>query len=130
MRRRRGFESGLEGAQAPDRAEVVDPDQLLDPLGWQFEVVAASRDAGVVDEEPDLRVALANRSGHPVDRVPVAYVTRLVLARDLPGGRAQLLLAPADEDAQPVALGQPASDGGADAGPAAGDDRHAQGGPQ
>ena len=125
----RGLERGQERLEAPDRAEVVDPDQLLDSLRRKVEVVAAPGHARVVHEQSDLGMALADRSGHPLDRVAVGNVADLVFASDLRGRRLESVLAPPDEHAQPVALGQLARDGGADAGPAAGDDRDAQGGP-
>ena len=129
VRRRRGLERGQERLEAPDRAEVVDPDQLLDPLRRKVEVVAAPGHARVVDEQSDLGMALADGSGHPLDRVAVGNVADLVFASDLRGRRLESVLAPPDEHAQPVALGQLARDGRADAGPAAGDDRDTQGGP-
>jgi hypothetical protein len=75
-------------------------------------------------------VALADGRGHPFDRVSVGHVANLVLAAEVRSSRFQLVLAPTDEDAKPVPLGQLARNGGADAGPAAGDDRDAQGGAQ
>ena len=46
-----GFERGHERPQAPDRAEIVDADKLLDLLRLEVEEAAAvTCDAGVVDE--------------------------------------------------------------------------------
>ena len=73
-------------------------------------------------------MALADRGGHPLYGVPVGHVADLVFAPDFRGRRLEPVLAPADEHAEPTAPGQPARDGRADAGPAAGDDRDAQGG--
>ena len=61
--RRVGEQAGEEGAQAPDAAEVVDARDELDPLGVAVDEARPRRDAGVVDEQADLRVALEDRRG-------------------------------------------------------------------
>ena len=81
------------------------------------------------DEQSDLGVALADGGRHPLDGVAVGNVADLVFAADFRGRRLESVLAPSDEHAEPLALGQLARDGGADAGPAARDDRDAQGRP-
>src|SRR6266540_5399061 len=124
MGRHRRLERGQEGAQAPDTAEVVRTGHLLDSLGIEAEEAAAPRDARVVHEQLDRRMALANRARDPLDRRPVADVARLPLGSELPGDCAQALLAAGDQDAAPALLGQLAGDRGSDPARAACDDRY------
>ena len=57
VRRPRRLERRQEGAQAPDPAEVVDADDVLDPLRLRVEEACAARDARVVHEQADPRMA-------------------------------------------------------------------------
>ena len=82
VRRSRSLERGQERLEAPDRAEVVDPDQLLDSLRRQVEVVAAPGHARVVHEQSDLGMALADGGRHPLDGAAIGNVADLVFAAD------------------------------------------------
>ncbi len=95
----------LERAGAPDRAEVVRPQHLLDPIGVEVHEVAATRDARVQDEEVDpAAVPLEHRRGHRLDLSAVADVAELVLAAERLGERLEPLLAARDEHAVPPGL--------------------------
>src|SRR5205809_7663380 len=74
-----GLERRQEGPQAPDRAEIVRADELLDRLGLESEEAApAAGNAGVVDEQADCRVPLANGCGDPLDFGAVRDVADLI----------------------------------------------------
>src|SRR5439155_17579272 len=111
-----------KGQQAPDRAEVVDPDQLLDRLGSHVEKVPAPSDSRAVHEQADLRMPFAHRCSHPLDSLSVADVADFVLASDLVCRRLQAILPSPDQDAVPAPRGKPAGDRGPDPRRAAGDD--------
>ncbi len=72
-------EPGQEGAQAPDRPEVVRPDHRLDQLRRRGQVGVAAGDPGVVDEQVDARVPLEHARRGRLDRRPVADIAGLVL---------------------------------------------------
>ena len=76
-------------------AEVVRPRHLLDPLGRRRAGSRPARDPRVVDEQADLRMALADGGREPLDGLAVADVARLPLRAELLGERPQALLASA-----------------------------------
>ena len=120
-----GLERRQEGPQAPDRAEIVRADELLDLLGLESEEAApAAGNAGVVDEQADCRVPLANGCGDPLDFGAVRDVADLILGSHLARDLAQPLLAPREEHEPPATLRERAGDRGADPARAAGDDCH------
>ena len=124
MRRSGRLERGQERAQAPDAAEVVRPRHGLDQLRVGAQEAASARDPGAVHEQPDLRMALADRGGNAFDLRAVADVAALPLRAELLRHRAQALLSARDQDAAPPSLRQLPGDRGADAARAAGDDRY------
>ena len=77
------MQAGRECPQAPNAAEVVDPDRALDDLGLDVEEAPPRRDAGVVDEEVDGRVALEDACGDLVHLRAIADIAGLPLAADL-----------------------------------------------
>src|SRR5919201_2016037 len=114
----------LENAQAPDAAEVVRADEPLDRLRFQVEEPSpASGNAGVVDEQANRRMPLANGLGDPGDLGAVAHVADLVFGSDLRSDLTQARLAAGEKDELPAAPHEQARDCGADAARAAGDDR-------
>ena len=72
-------EPRLEGAERPDRAEVVDADDRLEDLRVAVEEGLPRRDSGVADEQVDARVALEHAGRDALDRGAVADVAGLVL---------------------------------------------------
>src|SRR3990172_11594803 len=96
-----------DGAPAPDGAEVVDPHDLLDPLGHELEKAGAAGDAGVVHQQVDGRMALGDGGGDALHVGALGDVAGLRLRADL-GGEALEPLRPADEGgAGPAAPPQP-----------------------
>ena len=114
--------AGRKREQAPDRAEVVRPDELLDPLGREVEEVPASRHARVVHEQAHSRDG-AHAPTRPSGRPPRGRRRRRPRTPRRSRRRClQAILAPAHEHAAPASLGQPAGEGRADPGRSAGDD--------
>ena len=117
-----GLERRQERPQAPDRAEVVRPNELFDLLRLEVEEAASTRNARVVDEQADRRMPLAHGRRDPLDFDAVGDVAGLVLGSDLPGDFAQTLLAPREQNQPPAAPGERSRDRGSDPARAAGDD--------
>jgi hypothetical protein len=72
-------EAGEERARRPHRAEVVDAHRPLDRVRVVAEEARPRADAGVVDEQLDVRVPGEDPRGRGVDLVPLRDVARLVL---------------------------------------------------
>src|SRR5207244_3470901 len=108
VRGRVRLEQREEGEQAPDGTEVVRPRHALDLLRPDLEEAAAARDAGVVHEQVDCRMPLANTGGDALDVLAVGHVARLGLRAELLGDALQALLAPGEKDEPPIALAEPA----------------------
>ena len=87
------LERGEERPQAPDAAEIVCLGHLLDRLRLRAQEAAPARNAGVVDEQAYLRMALADRRGHLLDSIAVGHVADLPLSAERLGERTQALLA-------------------------------------
>ena len=111
-----------EGAEHPDAAEVVDPDQPLDHLGVAVEEARPSRDPRVVDEHVDPRVPLEHARGDGLDGGAVGDIARLRLAAQLLGERLEAVGASREQDAEVAARREQARDLGADARRGARDD--------
>ena len=116
------LEARLEGAHAPDAAEVVRPQHRLDALRLEREEVGAAGDARVVDEQVDPRVPLEDRRGRALDRRAVGDVAELELAAELRRERLEPLLPPRDEHAAPASPGELSRRRLADPARGAGDD--------
>src|SRR5436190_593260 len=71
------------GPRAPDRAEVVDPDERLDPLRIEVEEAAAAGDARVVDEQVDRRVSRTHGGRYALDVLPIGDVAPFRLDLEL-----------------------------------------------
>ena len=123
VRRRPCLERREEGPKAPDRAEIIDADEPFDLLRLGVEKAAATRNARVVDEQSDRRVALANGRGDALDLRAVGDVAELILGSDLAGDLAEPLFVAGEQHQPPTAGRQCARDRGADPARAAGDDR-------
>src|SRR5262249_11252605 len=118
--RTRGLERGQERAQGPERAEVVRPDDELDPLGIAGQQIGAAGDSGAVDEQLHRRMAFADARRHRVDGLAVGQVAELVLAAELLGQEAQTILSARQQNAEPVPGGELARERRADAARCAG----------
>src|SRR3990172_11185036 len=101
-----------DGAPAPDGAEVVDPHDLLDPLGHELEEACAAGDAGVVHEQVDGRMALGDGGGDALHVGALGDVAGLRLRADLGGEPLEPLPPAGEEDAAPAAPRKPARERG------------------
>ena len=116
------LERGQERPQAPDRAEIVRPHELLDLIRLEVEETAAARNAGVVDQQADRRVPFAHRRGDALDFGTVGDVADLLLRAELAGDLGQPLLAAGQQRSCQPRPRERARDRGADPARAAGDD--------
>ena len=122
MRGASPLERGKERSQAPDGPEVVDADDVLDPLRGELDEPSSSGDAGVVDEQADCGVASRDCGRHRGDGVPIGDVADLEVASELGGQRLDPLAPARDEDAAPPARGERPRSGRSDAARASRDD--------
>ena len=109
------LEEREERPDAPDTCQVVRAGDGFDSLGFQLQEGASGGNPGALDQEPDGLVSLADPRGQIVDLRAIRDVARLDLARGLSGEALQPLPSPGDENAAPPPVGQPPSEGGADA---------------
>jgi hypothetical protein len=119
---RAGAQAGQEGPQAPEAAQIVRLQDLLDSLRLQLEEASPAPDARTVDEHVDPRVPFEHARRRLLDCTPVGHVAELVLAADLQRECAERVLAARQQDARVALLGQASSDRGSDSARAAGDD--------
>ena len=120
--RRRRLEARQERAQGPDASEVVRVDHSLDRLGVGAEEVAPAGNAGVVDEQVELWVALEHRRRDAVDVFAARDVADLVLGSQLLRELPQPVLAACEQHEAPPVACEPARQRGADPARGAGDD--------
>ena len=111
---RAGAETGQERQRCPHGSQVVDGDDLLDPVGLGGEIAAARGEARVVDEQIDVRVPLEHTGRDGLDCGAVCDVALLVLVRLRRRAR--------EADHVRASLLQRAHELGTDAGGRAGDD--------
>jgi hypothetical protein len=121
----RGFEPRQERAQGPHRTEVVDTQDLLEPIQVDDGEPRAPRDTCVVHEQVNLRMTLQYRRRYTLDIFSATDVAHLVFASKLLGERAQALLAAGEQDQAPAFPGERAGDCLADSARRAGDDCYA-----
>jgi hypothetical protein len=96
-------EARRERAQAPDATEVVHARHALDELRVDVQEAAARGDTCIVDEQPDFGMPLEHPSRHVIDLCSVGDVADLPLAADLGGDPLELVGAPCEQHAAPVA---------------------------
>ena len=106
------LQTGLERPHHPNAAEVVRPQDRLDPVRVEREEVAAAGDAGVVDEQVDAWVTFEDRHCAPVDVGALGDVAdldphRRARTRAARDGRACARGAPASTHAAPALARSP-----------------------
>jgi hypothetical protein len=116
------LESGQEGAEAPDRAEVVRAQHLLDPVGVGAEEAAPGRQARVVHEQADRGVARCHLGRDALDRLAARDVAHVRLAAELLGERLEPVAPPREQHAPPRLAREAPGDRRADPARRAGDD--------
>src|SRR4029079_8898170 len=112
--------------QAPDAAEIVRAQHLLQPVGLDLREAGPARDAGVVHEQVDLRMPPGNGLGKSFHLVALRDVAELVLGSELLGERPQPILATRHQDKLPPVLRELAADRLADPARGSGDNGYRQ----
>jgi hypothetical protein len=123
----RGLELREKRPHAPDTPEIDGVDDLLDLFRLELEKAAPAREAGVVDEEPDRRVALRDPRRDLVHLRAVGNVAGLRLRAELCSDLLEPLGPPGKEQAVPSARREGARGRGSDPARSSGDDGHTHG---